>query len=187
MADKSGGISGIGIAAVFAGGILVWSGIKGYSVSGVFRDLISGKQPSNLPQTNAVTPGGLFGGLISSIADPAKLLSSTGSVTAVGGNVSGTNSQNKALGQKMAASYGWGSGSQWTALNNIVMAESGWSDTIANPTSDARGIAQNINGWSSNYQEGNAPQQIAWLLSYIKKRYGTPEAAWQFHLANGWY
>jgi hypothetical protein len=87
----------------------------------------------------------------------------------------------------MAAAYGWGSGAEWTALNNIVMAESGWSDTAANSTSDARGIAQNINGWSSSYQEGNARQQIAWLLSYIKGRYGNPINAWQFHLANGYY
>ena len=42
----------------------------------------------------------------------------------------------------------------------------------ANPTSDARGIPQNINGWSAGYQPGNASQQIAWGLAYIAGRYG---------------
>jgi len=177
------GVSGIGIAAVFAGGILLWSGVKGTAVSGVFRDLISGKDPSKLAQTNPVTTGGLFGGLVGAF-NPTKLLSN---VTPTGGGVSGTAAQNKALGQRMAAQYGWGSGEQWTALNNIVMGESGWSDTIKNPTSNASGIAQNINGFGPGYQEGNAPQQIAWLLQYIKDRYGDPITAWQFHLAHGWY
>jgi hypothetical protein len=87
----------------------------------------------------------------------------------------------------MAAAYGWDSGAEWTALNDVAMEESGWDANAANPSSDARGIAQNINGWSSNYQQGNAAQQIAWMLAYIKQRYGDPIAAQQFHLANNWY
>jgi hypothetical protein len=180
MADQPSGISGIGIAAVFAGGILVWSGVKGFSVSGVFRDLISGKQPAKLQQTTQVTTSGLFGGLLGGL-NPTKLVSTTT------GGVGGTNAQNKALAQRMAAQYGWNTGPEWDAINAIVMAESGWSDTIKNPTSDASGIAQNISGFGPGYQSGNAPQQIAWLFQYIKSRYGTPTAAWQFHLAHGWY
>jgi hypothetical protein len=91
------------------------------------------------------------------------------------------------MGRMMATAYGWGMGAEWTALNNIVMAESGWSATVVNPGSTASGIAQNIAGFGPGYQSGNAPQQIAWLLKYIKSRYGTPEKAWAFHLANGWY
>jgi hypothetical protein len=189
MAEE-GGISGVGVAAVFAGGILVWSGIKGYSVSGTFRDLIAGKSPAKQTAANPVSASGIFGPIVSAL-NPVNLLSSggtstTASVTSTGGSVSGTNAQNKALGQRMAAAAGW-TGAQWTALNNIVMAESGWSSTIKNPTSSASGIAQNINGFGPGYQYGNAAQQIAWLINYIKTRYGTPVAAWQFHLANGWY
>ena len=98
MADQSSsGISGIGIAVVFAGGILVWSGIKGVSVSGLVRDLISGKnpsvakgQPGYLPQTTPVTAGGLFGSIASAF-NPVHLLSassstggSAGSATLIG-------------------------------------------------------------------------------------------------------
>jgi hypothetical protein len=182
-----GGISGIGIAAVFAGGILVWSGVRGQAVSGVFRDLISGKSPSTLKQTTPVSASGLFGGLLGGLGSalsPTNLLSAVPSTT---GGVSGTNAQNKALGQKMAAAYGWGSGAEWAALNWIVMEESGWSDTIVNPGGTASGIAQNINGFGPGYQSGNAPQQIAWLLQYIKNRYGDPIAAMKFHQANGYY
>jgi len=86
----------------------------------------------------------------------------------------------------MVAAAGW-TGAQWIAFNNIVMAESGWSATIKNPTSTASGIAQNINGFGPGYQYGNAAQQIAWMIQYIRTRYGDPIKAWQFHLANGSY
>lgn len=105
MAEGSGGVSGIGIAAVFAGGILVWSGVKGYSVSGVFRDLISGKQPSNLKQVTPVTSGGLFGGLVTSLLSAQ---SSSGG--------SGSPGSAKMIGQS--------SGSGWTAQDRMTFAKS---------------------------------------------------------------
>lgn len=98
---------------------------------------------------------------------------------------------NQALGKKLAAAppYNW-TGKQWTALNNIAMAESGWSTTAKNP-SGAYGIPQALPG-SKMASAGpdyktDANTQIKWMLSYIQSRYGTPEKAWQFHLANGWY
>jgi hypothetical protein len=96
-------------------------------------------------------------------------------------------SSDVALGRQAASSRGWGSGGEWTCLDELWTRESGWSSTAANPTSDARGIAQNINGWSAAYQYGNARQQIAWGLSYISGRYGTPCAAWSHETAIGWY
>jgi hypothetical protein len=96
---------------------------------------------------------------------------------------------NVAVGQQMASAYGWGSGTEWTCLDELWTHESGWSSTAANPSSDARGIPQNINGWSAGYQYGNARQQIAWGLSYIQGRYGTPCAAWAFEMSHypNWY
>ncbi len=95
-------------------------------------------------------------------------------------------SANVALGRQMAASYGWGGG-QWSCLDELWTRESGWSATAANPTSDARGIAQDINGWSARYPYGNAGEQIGWGLSYIRGRYGTPCAAWAHETSAGWY
>lgn len=107
------------------------------------------------------------------------------------GNPSGkTALQNQALGKQMAASYGW-TGKQWTDLNNIVMSESGWSTSAENQASGAYGIPQALPGSKmaadgSNWKT-SARTQIKWMLAYIRGRYGTPERAWQFHLANGWY
>ena len=108
--------------------------------------------------------------------------SGTGSAAA---QVSG--GSNAALGQRLAASYGWGAGAKWTCLDELWTRESGWSSTAANPASDARGIAQNISGWSAAYSYGNAGQQIAWGLAYVRGRYGDPCAAWNHETADGWY
>jgi colicin import membrane protein len=165
-------VTGTSLAALAGGSVLLWSAVTGKSVLMITRNVISGGGPGAVPAGSADTAPG----------------AAPGSASASGGNATGgSDAANEALGRSMAALYGWGTGAEWTALNNIVMAESGWDDEAANRTSDARGIAQNINGWSSSYQEGNASQQIAWLLSYIKGRYGDPIAAWQFHVANGWY
>jgi hypothetical protein len=171
------GVSGTAVAATAAGALLIWSGIKGASVTTALRDAISGTKPTGA-ETSPLTSG---------TAAPAA--GGGGSVTAAGGEPSsgGTDALNQSMGRMMATAYGWGMGAEWTALNNIVMAESGWSATVVNPGSTASGIAQNIAGFGPGYQSGNAPQQIAWLLKYIKSRYGTPEKAWAFHLANGWY
>ncbi len=103
--------------------------------------------------------------------------------------MSASGGSNEALANSMAASgYGW-TGVQATCLDDLWTEESGFSAYAANPTSEARGIPQNINGWSANYQPGNASQQIAWGLSYIAGRYGNPCAAWTFersHVPN-WY
>jgi hypothetical protein len=104
----------------------------------------------------------------------------------VAGGPGGSNAANQALGQKMAAEFGW-TGAQWSDLNQLVMDESGWSSTIVNPTSTASGIAQNIAGFSASYQSGNATQQINWLLNYISGRYGTPAAALAHENADHWY
>lgn len=171
---------GKAVAVAGVGFLLVWSSVNNAGILASVRDMIAGKQPT--PGAGQVTVGQTATGSTSG--------SSSSSSESTGGNnpSSGTtNAQNQALGKQMAAAYGWDSGAEWVALNNIVMQESGWSDTVVNSTSTASGIAQNINGWSSNYQDGNAPQQIAWLLQYIQQRYGDPIAAWSFHLAHGWY
>ena len=168
------------LALAGAGSMLLWSGLTGKKWTVVLRDVIAGKDPATAASnTISGTPASTLAGITSTTT------SITGSQNT--GPISASANANRAMGQMMAAAYGWGTGAEWTALNNIVMAESGWNANAANPTSNARGIAQNINGWSSSYQQGNAPQQIAWLLSYIKSRYGDPIAAWNFHLANGWY
>ena len=162
-------VPGVPLALVAGGAVLVYSGVENRPVDDIFRSLAKGQAPAPGPATVTLTsPAG-------------------GTITTQGGQPSGTGKANQALGRLLAASYGWGTGDQWTALDNIAMAESGWSDTVVNPASGAAGIAQKIDGFGPGYESGNAAQQIMWMLRYIKDRYGTPAAAWQFHLANGWY
>lgn len=119
-----------------------------------------------------------------------------------GGNLSGfrggggSPAANQALGKKMAAAYGW-TGSEWSALNWIVEAESGWVTTIHNGgglgyvPGLAYGIPQALPGtkmasagadWKTN-----PATQIKWMLGYIRSTYGDPIRAKAFHEANGWY
>jgi resuscitation-promoting factor RpfB len=94
---------------------------------------------------------------------------------------------NQALGRLMAAEapYRW-TGGQWSCLAALWVRESGWSAYAANPASDARGIPQDINGWSA-YAPGDARAQIAWGLAYIAGRYGSPCAAWSHEQTSSWY
>ncbi len=122
------------------------------------------------------------------IAAVAVYAASQQAVTAAPG-LSGSPAANEALANSMATSgYGW-TGSQITCLDELWTEESGFSADAANPTSDARGIPQNISGWSAGYQEGNAAQQIRWGLSYIAGRYGSPCAAWAHEKSTSpnWY
>ncbi|MGW3763120.1 C40 family peptidase [Streptomyces sp. NPDC005131] len=97
-----------------------------------------------------------------------------------------------AIGQKMAAKYGW-TGSQWASLYKLWTNESGWRWWADNPSSDAYGIPQALPG-SKMGSEGsdwktNPATQIEWGLKYIKGRYGTPTKAlsfWNSHNPH-WY
>ena len=83
--------------------------------------------------------------------------------SAAGSPGSGLNEQ---LANNMAASgYGW-TGSQLTCLDELWTEESGFSAYAANPTSDARGIPQNIRrlvGWLPAGQRQPADRLGAFL------------------------
>jgi resuscitation-promoting factor RpfB len=166
-------INGAALGAMAAGSVFLFAGIKGYSIPATIQDIVSGKNPKNQAQANAITGG--------------TLTSSTG---VSGANVlSGSDAQNRALGKTMAAARGW-TGAQWTALDTLWGTyESGWSSTVANPGSGAAGIAQNISGFGPGYEKGNAGQQITWGLDYIAGRYQNPVNALAFELSHNphWY
>ena len=92
--------------------------------------------------------------------------------------------------KNMAAARGW-TGAQWDALYDVEMAEAGFNMTAKNPTSNAYGLAQFINGPSEYAQYGGnsttAVGQITAMLNYIAQRYGTPLAAWAHEKAYHWY
>jgi hypothetical protein len=102
----------------------------------------------------------------------------------------GTPASNRDLARGMIDTYGWG-GDQWECLDLLWQQESSWLHTAENPSSGAYGIPQSLpaskmathgDDWATN-----PATQIAWGLDYVDGRYGTPCAAWSFHLDHNWY
>ena len=108
--------------------------------------------------------------------------------------VPGNPSANVILGQRLAASYGWSSGSQWNCLYTLWEHESGWRMVWNTQGTGAYGIPQalpasKMASAGADYMT-NPATQIRWGLSYIKSRYGTPCGAWDQYCShpNGcWY
>lgn len=98
----------------------------------------------------------------------------------------GTPETNKLLGRILAAQlYGW-TGEQFAALDDLIMTESDWLHTAANPRSTAYGIFQFLNGtWEmTEYRKSSDPEvQIRAGLQYVALMYDTPARAWAFKLA----
>lgn len=186
-------ISGLAIAEGIAGFVLLWSGLKNLTLRQTITDLARGKVPEETSAEAAPVLGVSDAPLTAGATAPGGTATAPGSASAPGavnGCTAAQTSSNKALGKVLAASYGWASGGQWDALNGVVMLESGWCNTAQNPGSTAYGIGQFLDTtWSTvGYSKTSNPAgQIAAMLAYIKKRYSTPEAAYSFHIANGYY
>ena len=102
------------------------------------------------------------------------------------GMVLGASSQQAVqIGARMAMAAGW-TGVNWNDLFNLWMRESGWNPYAVNPSSGAYGIPQSL-GHGHPYNLGDPAAQIAWGLSYIGGRYGTPANAWAHEMQFGWY
>ncbi len=169
-------INGLTVAYTAVGGLVLWSGIAGTSISAAFKGALNGQSPSQLPSTEP----------ISGTAAPAP---ATG--TAAPGNTGAATAsaaQNQATAKLLAAPFGWSTGQEWADLVSLWNQESSWNANAVNPASGATGIPQ-LNpsahtippGWSS------PSVQIAWGLSYIASMYGSPSKAWAHEVANGWY
>jgi hypothetical protein len=118
---------------------------------------------------------------------------------------------NERLANEMAAAKGWGA-TQQACLDHLWSEESAgtWDPTVANPSSQAFGIAQALGHGSPatrgslsdmyggfgltsaqarQANSGSARWQIAWGLKYIAITYVTPCAAWQHETSTNpnWY
>jgi resuscitation-promoting factor RpfB len=191
-------ISGIGLAYATAGGVLLWSGIKGETVAQTVGELARGKQPTGA-DTEAVT-----------IASAPSSASSAGGgggsfATPIG---SGSSAAGMSALKQAANPYGWDTGAQWTKLVYVEMREAGFNPHARNPTSGALGLAQALGHGNANTagtlgneyggygltdaqaklaNSGNAYWQAVWMVNYIKATYGTPEAAAAHEAADNWY
>jgi hypothetical protein len=94
------------------------------------------------------------------------------------------------IAESLLSSYGWSS-SQFSCLDPLWNAESGWNPTAQNTASGAYGIPQALPG-SKMASAGpdwqtDATTQIKWGLGYIKGTYGSPCSAWAHEQSTGWY
>lgn len=102
-----------------------------------------------------------------------------------------TANANVALGKRLAAARGWGSGPQWSCLDALWTRESGWRMVWNTAGSGAYGIPQSLPAdkmaaAGADYMTDPATQ-IKWGLGYIAATYGTPCNAWAHETANSWY
>jgi hypothetical protein len=184
-------VTGSGLALASAGGIILFSGIKGSSLSATVRALLAGS--SSVANTEPI----------------ASATSTAGEVTAADGSgnyatppaaSTASETQNQAIGKLYASVYGWATGAQWTALVELWDRESGWNNYATNPTSGAFGIAQALGhggaGYAGTYSDnypntaansGDPGAQIAWGLQYIQQTYGNPVNALAHENSAGWY
>lgn len=93
-----------------------------------------------------------------------------------------TPAESRAMGQRMAADFGW-TGAQWQCLDQLWTHESGWDYTKWNyGGSGAYGIPQamvSVHGLEGTSFMTEPRVQIEWGINYIAgPRYGTPCAAY---------
>ena len=89
----------------------------------------------------------------------------------------------------------WDNASQFQCLDKLWQAESHWNHRARNKRTGACGIPQSypcnkMSDWGKAYgvdYRTNPWPQIAWGLQYVKKRYGTPCAAWKRFQRGGGY
>lgn len=90
---------------------------------------------------------------------------------------------------RAATAARFGSG-QVEDMMTLMGKESGLNPYAVNKTSGACGIPQAYPCSKLLSVIGsldNVPGQIAWLLDYVARRYGTPSKPLAFHRSNGWY
>ena len=187
-------ISGTALATLGVGTVFLYSGVKGVSPLLVVQKLVKGQTPAT------VAPRAATGAVASSVTGEAN----SPAAVASGGSV-------QAIFQATATQYGWGSGSEWQALQNIEMNEAGYNPNAVNPSSGALGLAQALGHGNANTagtlgneyggygltdaqaqqaNSGDPATQALWMMGYIQSRYGDPATAWaQYHHADGtnWY
>ena len=93
-----------------------------------------------------------------------------------------------ALGQQLASGYGWGSGAEWTCLDELWTRESGWQMVWNTAGSGAYGIPQSLPASKmasagADYMT-NPATQIRWGLDTSGIPTATPCGAWAHETAD---
>jgi len=196
----AGKVNGFSLAYTAVGAVVLWSGIKGWSISSTFQNLLKGTTPASTTETIDTT----------SVEE-----TSAASTGTAGSNPSGSSGGSASVNQGIAKMLAianchptWVVDPDWSDWVDLWNQESGWNQNATNPSSGAYGIAQALGhgtaGSAGSHDEygasyglttaeavaannGNASDQILWGIGYIGATYGSPSAAWAHETANGWY
>lgn len=204
MVQNGKGISTTAVMATVVGGILAWSGLRGWKVSKVIKAFLSGEDPQKTMVNEMPVE---IGGLIGSIVDPF-LPGHQGPERVPGSPVPDPNApgspskfapsdlapsthpqENFKYAQFLAAQFGWNTQSELDAWYRLGMKESGWRNTAQNSHSTAFGIGQFLDSTWHNYgpKTSDPYLQTLYMAQYIRDRYGSPSKALAFHNKHNWY
>lgn len=170
-------VSGIPIAYTVIGGLVLFSGIKGATLTDTAKGVLTGDLSSiQSTETIKINNASSGTGNASSSNTPAAAISG------------GSKGQLEQYAFSQFPKFGWGTGEQ-QPLVKLWNQESGWNPTAQNPTSTAYGIAQFLDSTWGPYggKTSDPHKQIDYGLEYIKQRYGSPSMAWAHEVANNWY
>jgi len=195
-------VNGFSLAYTAIGGVVLWSGIKGETISATFKGLLSGTAPSSDGTQTISTAAPPASASVQADLNTGTSIPGVTVGIPAGVAAGGSAAANQNIAKLLAAPYGWSSGAQWAALVSLWESESSWSNTIWNTTAPcdngahAYGIPQACGhgvvkaglpaGTTCPYPAGNpgnppacggvsnAIAQITWGLAYIKAQYGSP-------------
>lgn len=128
---KSGGVNGVAVIIVLAGGILAYSGVRGKGISATVRALLSGQNPSDLATTQVVLTSATSAVGGSAGTDPG--------TTTTAENVGGTGNINTIA--TALAQLGLNRAGQAAFIGNWIV-ESGLDPAKPNPGEGAIGLGQ---------------------------------------------
>ena len=165
---------------------------KGFSTGpseGPFKDGDLGGDPGGQRQRRGVGP--------TNALDPGFFLPNSGAAPSSFGSTDGSSPVPAGLTGNQAVVYsamikaGFPA-SEWGAMKNLMMGESGFRNDAQNPTSTAYGLFQFLDStWATvgGTKTSDPGLQSQYGLQYIKQRYGSPSKAWAFWQAQSphWY
>ena len=180
-------VKGTYLALAGGGAILLWSGIKGKKFTSVLRNVVSGQSPASAQTAALITQatGDQGGGGGGSVPIAGSILSML---------------------TQLAGQKGWDSRQvkYWVSVihmeasgptsTNPQSGAFGWAQALGHGTAGTAGCGRNEYGGygltdaqAQKANCGSSPEQFLWQANYIQDTYGTPEAAYNFHLQNGYY
>lgn len=181
-------MSGAAVAYCTAGGLILYSGIKGATIADTVKAALAGNL--TVTGTEAIT---------------APAAGGQESIGNSGGVATGSAAAAQAYAKTRLSKYGW-TDADFTDLVQLWNRESGWSNTadtrVTHAGGDgpgskvfAYGIAQARPatkyprpGWPPDLGgTADAQAQVDWGLEYIHGTYGSPAMAWAHEQQNGWY